>query len=99
MNILGSFIVLALGLCLSGCALFGGAHYDYSHTSSDGGSCTMKVDSGRTFEKGISAEIDKDCKVKVKASSVEEGQNSLEAVTALIKAAKEPATVAEPAKK
>lgn len=79
-------IVLIMVFSFSGCAsLTGAANYKYSHVSKDGSTCTLVIDSGRVFKAGVDAEIDTDCKVTVKANSVEAGQNSLKDVIELAK--------------
>ena len=77
---------LTMVFLFSGCAsLTGAANYKYSHTDSKGNVCTLVIDSGRVFKAGVDAEIDKDCKVTVKANSIEAGQNSLKDMIELAK--------------
>ena len=77
MNATSIAIAIAL-VSLSGCAsMMGNATYNYSHTTKDGTTCVVSVDSGRSVKGGAEAQIDKDCKLTVKAANLEQGQAGL----------------------
>lgn len=70
--------LLSTLLICSGCAGFspvsGGGAYQYEKTTATGDVCRLTVDSNRVMEAGVDVEITQDCGIKVKATSVTQGE-------------------------
>lgn len=75
-----------LGVYLTGCAsLTGSALYSYVRTGPD--TCTLKVDTGRVLDAGVSVKLN-ECNVTVSAGKVESGGNTAKDVLDLLREVK-----------
>jgi len=75
-----------VALLLSGCAsLTGSALYSYERSGPE--ACTLKVDTGRVLDAGVSVKLN-ECNVTVSAGKVESGGNTAKDVLDLLREVK-----------